>query len=186
MPATLPKLRGPVAIARGPNVYRLNEEPYRLGPPGDPPPGFVTPKTSATEWPVYWGLARILQTPDPKYVRSSPFVGGPPIWTYQAYVEAGSDKSSNLDFVVWQPGARGKPIGIRVQTEFFHNFANNETQVYDIIHRDRLEKGFAVVDLYDSDYMRDPTGSAVIVLLKEALGLIERPRMGSGRTAQRV
>lgn len=170
----------------GPRVYRLGSEPEHLGPPGEPPPGFVTPKTSATEWPPYWGLARIFGTPKADRVRTGPFIGGPPIWTYQAYVDANAGKSANIDFVVWNPYPRGTPIAIRIQTEFFHNFARNDTQVFDILHKERLSRGFAVVDIYDFDYMRDGTGQAIIVLLKDALGMIERPSAIRTGRVQRV
>jgi hypothetical protein len=182
----LPTLKRPATLPTGPRLYQLNKTPEHLGPPGPPPEGFVTPKTSATEWPVYWGLARITGYPEAKYVRSSPFIGGPPVWTYQAFAEAGNDKQSNIDFVVWNPQPGGTPVAIRVQTEFFHNFASIQTQLYDIIQRDRLENGFEVVDLYDFDYMRDKSGSAVIVLLKGAMGLIERPSAIRSGRVQRV
>lgn len=182
----LPKLKRPPTIATGPKIYRLQSEPYRLGPPGEPPPGFVTPKTSATEWPVYWGLARIFREPSPERVRTGPFVGGPPIWTYQAYVDAGAEKSANVDFVVWNPGPRGKPIAIRVQTEAYHLFANNDTQVFDILHRERVSGGYTVIDIFDYDFMRDGTGQAIIVILKQALGLIERPDPISTGAVQRI
>ena len=182
----LPSIPRPAAVSRGPRLYGLLREPQRLGPPGEPPPGFVTPKTSATEWPVYWGLARIMGTPDASFVRSGPFLGGPPLWTYQAYVEADTLKSANIDFVVWGPGRGMAPVAIRVQTEFFHNFARNDTQVFDRLHRERLSGGFVVRDIYDFDYMRDGTGQAVIVLLKEVLGLLERPPAITSGRVQRV
>lgn len=185
MPA-LPSLKKAPVIKHGPRLYALQQEPEHLGPPGEPPPGFVTPKTSATEWPPYWGLARIFGTPKADMLRRGPFIGGPPIWTYQAYVDANAGKSANIDFVVWNPYPRGTPIAIRIQTEFFHNFASNDTQVFDILHKERLSRGFAVVDIYDFDYMRDGTGAAIIVLLKDALGMIERPSAIRTGRVQRV
>jgi hypothetical protein len=182
---TLPKLKRPTLFSTGPRIYRLNEEPVHIGPPGDPPPGFVTPKTSATEWPPYWGLAQITGYPKPEYVRNFPFNGGPPVWEYQGFAEAGSEKQTNVDFIVWgYPGAT--PVAIRILTEFFHNFASNDTQIYDITQRDRLQNGFEVVDIYDQDYMRDTTGRAIIVLLKGAMGLIERPPVIRSGRVQRV
>ena len=182
---SLPMLKRAPAIKTGPKLYRMTEEPQRYGPPGDPPPGFVTAKTSATEWQPYWGLARITGYPKPEHVRSYPFMGGPPYWTYQAFADAGSDRQTNIDFVIWGWGD-ATPIAIRIQTEFFHNFASIDTQIYDITQRDRLENGFEVIDLYDFDYMNDPTGKAVIVLLKDAMGLIERPSAIRTGRVQRV
>jgi hypothetical protein len=183
---SLPKLSKPAAISRGPRIYQMNTKPQVLGPPGEPPVGFVTPKTSATEWPPYWGLARITGYPRAEDVRKFPFVGGPPIWTYQAFVETGSTKSSNVDFMVWGPFQNATPVAIRIQTEFFHNFTTIENQIYDIIMRDKLESGFDVHDLYDYQYMRDPSGSAIIVLLKRAMGLIGGGPEISRGTVQRV
>lgn len=181
----LPKLKRPPAILKGPRIYQLTQEPRRIGPPGDPPLGFVTPKTSATEWPPYWGLARITGFPKPSRVRTFPFLGGPPAWEYQGFAEAGADRRTNIDFIVWNyPGAT--PIAIRILTEFFHNFANIDTQFYDRIQRDRLENGFEVFDLFDYQYMRDVTGQAVIVLLKQAMGLIEGPSPVRSGVVQRV
>jgi hypothetical protein len=183
--ARLPTLKRPTVISTGPKLYRSTEEPQRYGPPGEPPLGFVTPKTSATEWPPYWGLAHIFGYPKPEHVRSFPFNGGPPYWEYQGFVEASSDKQTNVDFIIWGIG-NASPIAIRIQTEFFHNFASNDTQFYDIVQRDRLQNGFEVVDLYDYEYMRDETGRAVIVLLKQAMGLIETPNPIRSGAVQRV
>jgi hypothetical protein len=184
MPA-LPKLKRPTVFSTGPRLYRLSEEPVRIGPPGDPPPGFVTPKTAATEWPPYWGLAQITGYPKPEYVRNFPFNGGPPVWEYQGFADAGAEKQTNVDFIVWGMGG-ATPVAIRILTEFFHNFAGIDTQVYDITQRDRLQNGFEVVDIFDYEFMRDSTGAAIIVLLKRAMGLIQGS--GSARTGlvQRV
>lgn len=184
--ARLPKLKAPPAISRGPRIYQLDKRPESIGPPGQPPPGFVTPKTSATEWPVYWGLARITGYPKPEEIRSFPFVGGPPLWTYQAFADAGNERATNVDFMVYGGFAKAKPIAIRVQTEFFHNYAPITKQFYDRIQRSNLQSGHEVVDIYDQDYMRDPTGAAVIVLLKEAMGIIERPNVITSGRVQRV
>ncbi len=183
---SLPKLSKPAAISRGPRIYQMNTKPQVLGPPGEPPVAFVTPKTSATEWPPYWGLARITGYPRAEDVRKFPFVGGPPIWTYQAFVETGSTKSSNVDFMVRGPFQNATPAAIRIQTEFFHNFTTIENQIYDIIMRDKLENGFEVYDIYDYQYMRDPSGSAIIIKLKQAMGLIGGGPEISRGTVQRV
>lgn len=172
-PPKLARTRKAPVVQHGPRVFAPTTEPERLGPPGEPPPGFVTAKTSATEWPPYWGLAQIFGFPLAKNVRRPPFEGGLPFWTYQAYVDAQAASATNIDFVIWQPFREGTPIALRIQTEFFHNFASAATQAYDLTHRERLQGGFEVVDIYDFDYMRDKTGQAIIVLLKRAMGLIE-------------
>jgi hypothetical protein len=52
--------------------------------------------------------------------------------------------------------------------------------------RDKLENGFEVYDIYDFQYMRDPSGSAIIVQLKRAMGLIGGGPEISRGTVQRV
>jgi hypothetical protein len=183
---TLPKLSKAPVIHRGPRIYQMDRKPQVLGPPGAVPPGFVTPKTSATEWPPYWGLARITGYPRAEDVRKFPFVGGPPIWTYQAFAETGSSRASNIDFVVWGPFQNATPVAIRIQTEFFHNFTTIDNQIYDITMRDKLENGFDVYDIYDYEYMRDPSGAAIIIKLKQAMGLIGGGPSISRGTVQRV
>lgn len=183
---SLPVLRKPTAISRGPRVYQLGKKPVALGPPGAVPAGFVTAKTSASEWPIYWALARITGYPDAEDVRKFPFVGGPPIWEYQAFVDAGSDKQNNVDFMVWGPFRDATPVAIRIQTEFFHNFAQIGQQFYDITTRDRLENGMEVHDIYDYSYLRDESGAAAIIEVKKAMGLIGGGREITRGTVQRV
>ncbi len=184
--AKMPGLKRAAALPTGPRLYALTREPQRYGPPGIPPPGFVTAKTSASEWPIYWALAHIFNRPTPGHLRDFPYMGGQPIWQFQAFAETGSERATNIDFVVWPSFGKGTPVAIRIQTEFFHNFASNDTQVYDIVQRDRLENGFEVVDLFDQDFMRDKTGSAAIVLCKQAIGLIERLNVHTSGRVQRV
>lgn len=185
MSSAPPKLKRAPVLKTGPRLYRLHEKPVTYGPPGDPPPGFVTASTSATEWPPYWGLARIFGYPKPEDVRSFPFLGGPPYWQYQGFAEIGGERSASVDFIVWGFG-NATPVAFRIQTEWFHNFADIDTQLYDAIQRDRMENGFEVVDIYDQDYMRDPTGKAIIVLLKDGMGLIERPSVIRTGRVQRI
>jgi len=183
---SLPALKKPTAISRGPRIYGMGQKGEVLGPPGVAPPGFVTAKTSASEWPIYWALARITGYPAADDVRKFPFVGGPPIWTYQAFADAGNERKSNIDFVVWGPFPKAQPVAIRIQTEFFHNFTTIENQIYDITMRDRLESGFEVYDIYDYEYIRDPSGSAAIIKCKQAMGMIGGGREISRGTVQRV
>jgi hypothetical protein len=184
--AKLPRLPHPPVVKRGPALYKTERDAQHIGWPGDPPPGFITVKTTATEWVVYWGLSQIFGKPEPEDLRHPPYVGYPGIWQYQAYVDAQLASATNIDFVVWSAYPSGTPIAIRVQTEFFHNYASNDQQVYDLIHRERLEGGFDVVDVFDFDFLHDESGRAIILILKEALMMIERPHaQRSGRT-QRV
>jgi len=171
----LPPIPKPPVVKRGPKLYEFGKDHGHTGGPGDPPPGFVTIKTTATEWPIYWALAKVLGTPAADKIRVGPFRGGPPHWQYQSYLDLGGLKSSNFDFVVWQTNPYTSPVAIRVQTEFFHSFTTNAKHQYDVLHRLRAEENFDVVDIYDSYFMEDPSGQAAILLVKMALQLIEPP-----------
>ena len=171
----LPPIPKPETVKRGPKLYEYGKDHGHTGGPGDPPPGFVTIKTTATEWPIYWALAKVLGTPAADKIRVGPFRGGPPAWQYQNYLDLGGLKSSNFDFVVWQTNPYTSPVAIRVQTEFFHSFTTNAKHQYDVLHRLRAEENFDVVDIYDSYFMEDPSGQAAILLVKMALQLIEPP-----------
>jgi hypothetical protein len=183
---TLPPIPKPPVVKRGPKLYQYGKEQQHTGGPGDPPPGFVTVKTTATEWPVYWGLARIFGRPSADKVRQGPFLGGPPVWEYQSYLDLGGIKQSNFDFVVWQPNPYGSPVAIRIQTEFIHSFTNNTKHKYDVLHRNRAEENFDVVDIFDYLFLGDESGQSIIQLLKYALQLIEPPNPIYAHTVQRV
>ena len=171
----LPPIPKPPVVKRGPKLYEFGKEHGHTGGPGDPPPGFVTIKTTATEWPIYWALAKVFGTPAADKIRVGPFRGGPPAWIYQSYVDLGGLKSTNYDFLVLQPNPYSQPVAIRIQTEGYHSFVPNAKHQYDVFHRARGEERFDVVDIYDSYYLSDPSGQAAILLVKMALQLIEPP-----------
>ena len=175
MRTKLPSIPKPPVVKRGPRIYQFGKEQRHTGGPGDPPPGFITIKTTATEWPIYWALAKVLGAPAADKVRTAPFLGGPPAWSYQSYIDVGGLKQSNFDFMVWQPNPYSAPVAIRCQTEGFHNFVNNAKHVYDKLHRSRAEDDFDVVDIYDYLYLGDKSGQAAILAVKYALQLIEPP-----------
>src|SRR5690606_25402309 len=56
-PVRPPRLRSFPVMPRGPRLYKLDPDHAKSGP-GEPPPGFVTATTSATEWFVYWAVAK--------------------------------------------------------------------------------------------------------------------------------
>lgn len=180
---TMPKLRTPTRLARGPKMYK--SDPVPVGGPGVVPAGFLGNRNSAVEWMVYWALSKIFGNPiDP---RVGPFQGGWPDWRYQDPTGAGSGvKGSVIDFVVYRVQNRSRPVLIRVVTEHFHLFTNAYTQGADAIQRTALEAMGDVVDLFDYAFTGDPTGQAVIVQCKQALGLIERPNPIAAGTAQRA
>lgn len=168
----LPTLRKPAALPTGPRMFRplpLDEQPIRPGP-GEPPPGFVNARTSRTEWFIYWGLATIFKNPvDP---RQPPFFGGWPDWTFQ---QALDDVGAVLDFIINNPGNGMNTVALRVVTEYWHLYTSNQKQASDEMQKDALSAYYTVIDVYDQDFINDPTGQATIVTLKNVLGMIERP-----------
>lgn len=186
-----PRLRRPPAIPTGPRLYGVTREPERLGGPGSPPAGFVGATTSASEWVVYWALAKALGTPaDP---RQPPFLGGEG-WTYQAPYNGGNDVlgGSIIDFVVYAGASRNDPllpfedVGIRVQTERFHVFASAGTQAADLDLKVGLSHVLRVADVYEQDFIGDRSGQAAIILVKRAMAGIEAINPITGGTARRV
>ena len=167
----LPVLRHPAAIPQGPKLYR--QPVQHAGGPGQVPPGFLGNRNSALEWIAYWALAKAFgNPPDPR--AGPPFDGGFPDWTYQEPESQGAGLiGSVIDFVVYNPGRGASPIAIRIQTEFFHTFADAEKQAYDELQRYALENYADVVDVYDTDLVGDPTGAKAVVAMKRAAGLIE-------------
>jgi hypothetical protein len=182
---THPPKPKPRVVKPGPQLYQFGKEQQHTGGPGDPPPGFVTVKTTATEWPIFWALSKIFGRPAADKVREGPFFGGPPVWEYQSYLDLGGRKKSNYDFVVWQP-LYGAPVGIRIQTEWIHNFTNNAKHRADALSRARAEKDLDVVDIYDYLFLGDQSGQAAIQLVKSALQLIEPPNPIYAHSVQRV
>jgi len=89
---------------------------------------------------------------------------------------------SVVDFVVHQGTST---MGIRIQTERFHVFADAATQMKDLstkIHVKALDK---IIDIYDQWSIADRTGEATIKQVKRALqGIQEQDPLRFG-TAQR-
>lgn len=183
----LPSLpRKPRRVQRPPREFTFPEESPHTGGPGEPPVDFVGAKNSATEWPPYWALARIFGEPSPRLLRQAPFMGAPGIWEYQQYIP-GNLSTTNIDFVVLPTNGLAKPTAFRIQTEFVHLFPDDAGKVmYDVAQKLDLSGGYDVVDLYDYMYLGDPTGQAIIQLVKAGLGLIEPPNPALVGTAMRV
>lgn len=166
-----PKLRTPARLPTGPKLLRVPEQ--KIAGPGPVPPGFVRGKNSASEWPPYWALARIFGVPaDPR--TGPPFQGGWPFWTYQEYVQGPTySGDTNIDFFVYHP-PRGRAVAIRIQTEHFHLYVDNRKQIYDRMQSANLSGAFDVVDIYEQDYLNDKTGQSIVLLMKDAIGLLRR------------
>lgn len=171
-------------FARVPTGSRLfNRKPVRVSGPGAPPVGFVGAKNSASEWFIYWALAKIFGVPrDP---RLPPFSGAEDdTWRYQSYQRAATlSGRTNIDFTV---NYRGERVGIRIESERYHIFVNPIQAAYD---REAIYMTSArnrIVNLYEQDFIGDPTGAAAIVLVKEALRGEQRPDPRSAGSARRV
>lgn len=163
---SLPRLRLPAAIPKGPRLYREPKDKGYISEFKEPPPGFLTGQNSPLEWMVYLAMSKILGLPtDP---RSGPFIGAPGLWGYQ--VGGSQLGQSKIDFVVY-PNRRtfGLRYAFRIQTEYFHNFADSEKQAYDLLQSYNLSEYNRVVDLYDYEFAEDPTGQAICILIKRAL-----------------
>lgn len=163
---SLPRLRLPSAIPKGPRLYRTPADRGYISDFMVPPAGFLTGQNSPLEWMVYLGMSKILGQPtDP---RIGPYIGFPGLWGYQ--VGGSNLGQSKIDFVVY-PNRRsfGLRIAFRIQTEYFHNFADSEKQAYDAMQSLHLSEYNRVVDLYDYEFAEDPTGQAVCILIKRAL-----------------
>ena len=93
-----------------------------------------------------------------------------------------------IDFVVYpNKKSRNLRYAFRVQTEYFHNYADSETQAYDLMQLWRLSDYNVVVDLYDYEFLYDLRGSAAIILIKRALnGELWSPVTNNSTVIQRV
>lgn len=173
-------LRRPATVPQGPRLFSRPEK--RIAGAGDPPPGFVGPTTSASEWIVYTAFAKVLR--DPPDPRKPPFFGGRD-WSYQIGILGTYTRqlgSAVVDFVYYGPRER---IFIRLQTERFHEAFGPAQQAYDVIQRALLGQQGIVRDIWESSFLyADPTADsplhsdavlqAACIQVKNALGLIEK------------
>ena len=161
---------------KGPRLFQQKAKPDAVGGPGDPPLAFLDPTLhgSATEWIVYWALAKIFNTP--KDPRQGPYIGGPPDWVYQKWVLGGrsSPGGAVIDFVV-NTTQLSRPVGLRLVTEFFHLYAGPNKIASDRLQMELVSREMDVVDIIDFEITGDRTGQTAIVRIKEALGFIQRP-----------
>ncbi len=169
---SIPRLRKPTAKPTGPKHLKLGANLEVKGGPGDPPPGFLSPANSRTEWYIYWALAKIFGNPTDPTV--GPFMGGPPDWSYQQAINGGAGilGGSTIDFVV---NSGRRPTAFRIVTEYYHIFTGRSKQVSDEMQKIMISNRYEVVDLYDMDFINDPSGQQVIQVVKMGLSMIERP-----------
>lgn len=165
-----PKDRHGPVFKTGLRVFGLGEQAVHTGGPGEPPPGFVSPTTSASEWVEYWALSKVFN--DPRDPRVPPFFGGRD-WGYQLDYQGGRHVPGGavVDFVVYLPG---EIVGIRLQTDRFHLTAGPVKNAYDDAQRQSLSRFMRIIDLYEGDVIRDTSGEGAVRLTVEALGGRER------------
>ncbi len=172
---------------KGPKVLQQPQGSDRVSGPGNPPPGFITPTNSRSEWVIYWALCKVLGFP--RDARVGPFIGWPGLWTYQTPFEGGRAAGGGqvIDFVVYPPsGSVQGAIAIRIQTERYHILTDQSKQTLDWLLAQRLGGTYRVLDIYEQDYISDTSGQAAVLTVKQGLfgGQASSP-LRSGR-AQRI
>jgi hypothetical protein len=132
-------MRQPQGVYYGPGPQ---EEQYKSG------------TTSDTEFYIIWALRQIF--------KNYPNGGEGIFWDYQKSQQGGRHLpgGSVLDFILW-----GRPynIGIRIQGTYWH-FGRGEDQLADdFSQKIRLNGGgLVIVDIYEQDFINDPSGYAAI------------------------
>src|SRR3990172_2315590 len=190
-PVRPPRLSSIASFPRGPRLYNVPQG-MQVGNtgPGEPPPGFVTPSTSRAEWAIYWGLFKVLApSRDPRDGRTG-FIGIPGVFSYQVAVFGGRARTGGgavLDFLV-EPNeySLGRPIAIRLQTEFWHIFTDSVKQAYEQLYRSRLAAHYIPVDMFEQNFMLDPTPQAVVIAVKNALRGVREPSPARGGNPLRI
>lgn len=163
-----PRLRSIPAMPTGPKLYQQKAGADIQSGPGEPPPGFLTYTNSMSEWVIYFALSKALGRP--KDPRKGPYQGWPGLWTYQSPFEGGRIPGGQVvDFLVYAPATNGGDIAIRIQTERYHVMTDAAKQAKDRILLARLSGRFRVVDIFEQDYMGDPSGQAAVIEVKRAL-----------------
>ena len=177
-----PHIRGFTVFSTGPRLLGLARDPHIIAGPGTPPAGFVGPTTSASEWVVYWAIAKVFD--DPENPRLPPFGGGRD-WSYQQSVEGGRRErgGSVVDYVLFLPGEK---IGLRLQTERFHYMAGPKKQSYDIIQQNNLSRFMTIRDIFELDILPAGDGSKAVARVVDILGGRRRINPITSQRARRV
>jgi hypothetical protein len=143
----------------GPRVLGLASTTDQATGPGfeEVPERFTGGTVSVTEYYIYWALEKLL----------GPEAEGR--WGYQVSFFGGRHNPGGavVDFVIYR---EDRDIGVRVQTYRFHQSADAEKQAHDREQLYRLfSDTFTVVDVYEEDFIYDPTGQAAIQLMIDIL-----------------
>jgi hypothetical protein len=80
----------------------------------------------------------------------------------------------------------GKPIALRLQTEFYHLYTSDVKQSYEQLYRSRMAAHYIPVDLFEQNFLLDPTGQAVVLVVKGALAGKVEPNPMRGGTPLRI
>lgn len=178
--ATPPQPRGFPLYTTGPQGITNKPPDYQYGP-GDPPPGFVTATTSATEWVWYWASAKVYN--DPKDPRRPPFFGGLD-WGFQLGEGEGIRGPATIfDFIYYLPG---EELGVRIQTDRYHESAGPAQKAIDRNIRQNLSRWMTIRDVYEQDFIGDPSGEAACRLVVQTLGGRDRINPSASGTYRRV
>lgn len=135
--------------------------------PGDPPEDFVGGTTSLTEWYVWWALDILSKRQNFQFDFQESFQGG-------RYIPGGSV----ADFVVY---LGLDTIILRVQTFYFHLAGDEGSQTIQYDYRQEVgviaayDGDIDVINLYDTYFIGDDTGAAVLRVVEDALNGIEWP-----------
>lgn len=173
-----PVKRAQTILGKGPEYLTKANIPLIGSGPQEPPPGFVTPTTSATEWNVYWALAKIYG--DPQNPRLFPFFGPKIFWGYQIDLSGGRSQGGAVaDFLVYDPPSRRR-LAIRVVTQYFHLGLGSGKIAKDDQQKAALLQYVDVYDLFDTEVVGDTTGEKSVIAVKKALQMIPNldPVMG--------
>lgn len=164
-PTRLPSIP---TFPRGPKALDFSGAP-KVGGPGEPPPGFISPSNSRAEWMIYWAMAKVIGTPnDP---RKPPFIGAHGLWEYQrAYGQYATPGSTTIDFVVFpQRATRGRGIALRIVTERYHELVDPRKRAKDIIQKRLLSTSYETKDLHEVHFITDESGQSAVRLVKFVL-----------------
>lgn len=165
----------------GPGGLLNTKRTYTIGP-GEPPPGFVGPTTSKSEWWLYWASAKVFN--DPKDPRQQPYWGGE-AWGYQVAANGGRHVPGGavVDFIYYLPG---EVIGVRLQTYRYHETAGPTVTAYDRAQLASLARWMTIKDVFEQDIMQDSTGESACRRLVEVLGGKKRIGPAASGTTRRV
>lgn len=137
------------------------------------PEGFIGGATSLTELLVHRALEILCPRNGCEFTYQESFQGG-------RYAPGGSV----IDFVVYFPQVT---YLIRVQTSYFHEQLGARTHANDFMQKRQLEVGYGddmtVIDVWETYFVDDPTGGAVMRVMQDAINGIEWPNpLGTGQS----